>query len=245
MRIPVSCKAVIMAGGRSERMRRTAGPLHKALVPVLGVPLIERNLRILLAEGFDDIVVAISAEEAAVGRYVENSCRALADSKGARLEIHREEAPLGTIGAAREAIGRAEALLVINVDNLTSLPLRSFVQFHSQQNAALTIAAHQEPFQIPFGELHLHGDCVENYVEKPVKPIWISSGTYVLSREACTLLPRGERTNVPELVSRLLAARKHIAAFRHDCAWIDVNHAEALKKAEWLVAAADIGERYE
>src|SRR5436853_7720930 len=137
MRIPVSCRAVIMAGGRSERMGRTAGPLNKALVPVLGVPLIERNLRILLAEGFDDIVVAISAEEAAVGRYVENSCRALADSKGARLEIHREEAPLGTIGAAREAIGGAEPLVVMNGDNGQSLRVRGFVPFRWKQKAPL------------------------------------------------------------------------------------------------------------
>jgi NDP-mannose synthase len=240
MHIPVKCRAVIMAGGRSERMRRTAGPLHKALVPVHGMPLLERNLSALLAEAFDDIIVAISSSEPEVGRYVESSCRRLAESQGARLEVLREETALGTIGAAREAIGDAEALLVVNVDNLTSLPLRAFVRFHSDRNATLTIAAHQEPFQIPFGELRLNGDGVEQYVEKPVKPIWISSGTYVLSREACAFIPPGRRTNVPELVSKLITAKMRVVAFCHDSAWIDVNHAEALKKAELLVASGDI-----
>src|SRR5437588_2394609 len=115
MRIPVKSRAVIMAGGRSERMRRTAGPLHKALVPVLGIPLLERNLSTLLAEGFEDVVIAISSAEPAVGEYVESSCRGLAESRGARLEILWEETALGTIGAAREDIGDAEALLVVNV----------------------------------------------------------------------------------------------------------------------------------
>src|SRR5207253_1130314 len=139
MRRPAECRALIMAGGRSERMRRTAGPLHKALVPVLGVPLLERNLSVLFTEDFKDVVVAISSAEPGVGQYVERSCRGLAESRGARLEILWEETALGTIGAAREAIGDADALLVVNVDNLTSLPLRAFVRFHSEQNAALTI----------------------------------------------------------------------------------------------------------
>ena len=71
-----------------------------------------------------------------------------------------------------------------------------------------------------------------------MKPIWISSGTYVLSCEACKFLPEGQRTDVPQLVSMLLAAGKYVAAFRHHAAWIDVNHAEAIKKAETLVGTA-------
>ena len=73
--------ALIMAGGRSERMRTSGGPLHKALVPVLGVPMIERNLCGFLSEGFHRIVVAISASEQAVAEYVEGRGRALANAR--------------------------------------------------------------------------------------------------------------------------------------------------------------------
>src|SRR5207249_1887943 len=110
-----------------------------------------------------------------------------------------------TIGAAREAIAGAETLLVVNVDNLTSLSLGDFVAFHLEQDAALTIAAHEEHFQIPFGELNLSGHRVRGYMEKPVKPVWISSGTYVLSSAACEFIPQGQRTDVPQLVAVLLA----------------------------------------
>src|SRR5439155_11552880 len=157
MRIPVSCKAIIMAGGRSERMRATAGPLHKALVPVLGVPLLERNLRCLLSEGFRDIVVAINKAEPQIGEFLDTALRPVAESHGTQVHILWEDTPLGTIGAAREAIAGAETLLVVNVDNLTSLSLGDFVAFHLEQDAALTIAAHEEHFQIPFGELNLSG----------------------------------------------------------------------------------------
>ena len=226
-----------MAGGRSERMRATSGPMHKALVPVLGMPLLERNLRMLLEAGVKDIVVAVSSSEPAIGQYLENFGRSLLESCGAHLRILWERDPRGTIGSAREAIQGAATLLVLNVDNLTSLPLRAFVRFHREKGAALTIATHQEPFRIPFGELVLAEDCVQQYAEKPVKPIWISSGTYVLSPEACEwILPEG-RTDVPQLVERLLAAGRHVAAFRHAAAWIDVNDADAVKQAERELSA--------
>ncbi len=55
------CTAIIMAGGRSERMRSTAGQTHKALISVLGVPMIERNLLALFAQGFRNVIVAVSS----------------------------------------------------------------------------------------------------------------------------------------------------------------------------------------
>src|SRR5262245_13732898 len=185
MRMPPECWALIMAGGRSKRMRATAGPQHKALVDVRGMSLLERNLRMLLDQNVRDIVVAISTAEPAISQYLETSGRALVESLGAHLAILLERSPRGTIGVAREAIHGASTLLVVNVDNLTSLPLQRFVRFHQDRRAALTIATHQEPFQIPFGELVFNEDAVEEYIEKPVKPIWISSGTYMLSPDAC------------------------------------------------------------
>src|SRR5436309_2220809 len=123
-------QTLIMAGGRSERMRASFGPAHKSLVRVLGVPLIERNLVTLLAAGSRDITVAVSQAESDISTYVETRGRQLAAAVEARLELLRETMPLGTIGAAGIVELRAEALLIINVDNLTSLDLRGFVERH-------------------------------------------------------------------------------------------------------------------
>jgi NDP-sugar pyrophosphorylase family protein len=225
-------RTLMMAGGRSQRMRATAGPLHKALVPVSGIPLIERNLQALLLQGFRDVVVAVNERELAIGDYLQTRGRGLATEAGARLEILWEQEPLGTIGAARLAIHDAEALVVVNVDNLTSIDLQKFAAYHIEVGAAFTIATHEENFQIPFGELQLSGNHVEAYMEKAVKPIWISSGTYVAGPEATEFIFAGERTDVPQLVSRLLASGKYVAAFRHQADWIDVNDADAVRRAE-------------
>ena len=132
-----------------------------------------------------------------------------------RLERAYEETPPGTISAAREALGHADALVVVNADNFISLPLQAFLSFHQQSQAALTIATRQQAFELPFGDLRLAGDQVLQYIDKPVLRTWIAAGTYVIGREACDFLPKGQRMDLPPLVSALLNAGKPVAAFRY------------------------------
>src|SRR5262249_53699544 len=141
MHIPVKCRAAIMAGGGAGRQRPTLWPPPKAPGSVPPGPPPPKKPSTLFAGGVFGGVFSISSAEPSIGEYIEISCRGLADSRGARLEVLWEENALGTIGAARRAIGDADALLVVNVDNLTSLPLRALVNFHSEQDATLTIAA--------------------------------------------------------------------------------------------------------
>jgi NDP-mannose synthase len=228
--------ALIMAGGRSERMRATLGRGHKALVCVLGVPMLERNLCQLLAAGFDDITVAISAHEPAIADYIQGRGQALGRAHGATVSSFVEHHPLGTIGVAGALRDRSEALLVVNVDNLSTLDLKALVSHHHRSGAALTIATHHEPFQIPFGEVSVCDGRMLRYLEKPVRHIPVSSGTYVLAARACALLPRDCRTDIPQLFNRLVECGESIAAFVHEAAWIDVNDAAAVARAEELIS---------
>src|SRR4030081_1911683 len=91
--------ALIMAGGRSERMRAGGTRQHKGLRTVLGVPLIERNLRALLWFGFHRLFVAIKADDQYRGDGSAGRGRALAEKERAALETLAETQPLGTIGA--------------------------------------------------------------------------------------------------------------------------------------------------
>ncbi|HKQ62805.1 MAG TPA: sugar phosphate nucleotidyltransferase [Candidatus Polarisedimenticolaceae bacterium] len=228
--------AVIMAGGRSARMRATAGPVHKALVPVLGVALLERNLCALLAQGFRDVAVAVSAHEPDVERWVLGRGRALATAVKARLECLRERSARGTIGAVAGLEASGRSLLVVNVDNLTALPLAKLVAAHEAAGAAMTIASHVETMRAPCGELRVVDGMVTDYLEKPVTRFPASSGTYVLGAKAVALLDDERRWDVPDLVTALIARGDHVCAFPHEAPWIDVNDAAARAHAERLLA---------
>lgn len=216
--------ALIMAGGRSERMRAGGSQQHKGLRTVAGMPLIEWNVRALRRCGVDRIFVAVSAREDALVSWIAEQ----------QLEALIETRPLGTIGAVASLPRAVENAVVVNVDNLTTLDLRKLARFHAESGAAATIATHKHPFPVPFGMLELDGQRIVAYREKPALPVPISSGVYVLHRRAIDCVPAGYALDVPALVEALLAAGETVLAWPHHEAWIDVNDEGALARAQQL-----------
>ncbi len=227
--------AIIMSGGRSRRMRESLGPEHKALVQVLGVPMLERNLLTLLSYGFREIFLAINAQEATVLSFARARAAQLAQACNCELKLIVETQPLGTIGAAAEVRTSSEDLLVVNVDNLTTLDLLALLKHHRSSEAAMTVATHTEAFQVPCGQVSAHEGWITRYREKPVLPLRLSSGIYVLSQSARSAIPAGRTVGAPELVNALLDQGHKVAAFEHSSPWIDVNDSVSLRRAERLI----------
>ena len=218
--------ALVMAEGRSERMRAHGNPRHKALRLVAGRRLLDWNVQALRYFGFQDIHVAVNAREQELIDYLRR-----------RSDLHLlvERAPLGTIGAARCLPAWVSDALVVNADNLTDLDLAALARFHVAHNAAMTIATHEEAVPIQWGRLRVDGDRVVAYEEKPRVPVRVSSGTYVLNRRAIELIEGDQRVDVPELVTTLLASRQPVRAWAHSARWIDVNDETALTRAECVI----------
>jgi NDP-sugar pyrophosphorylase family protein len=228
----MNCTGLIMAGGRSARMRNGGCTTHKALRTICGVPLLERNLTELLRFDIKNIWIAVSESESELLSWLDSRGQAMAKARGGTLQVYIEARPLGTIGAARHLANCAENVLVFNVDNLTSLNLSSFVNFHLTSGAALTVASHDELFRIPFGQIEVNGTQLTAYHEKPEIPVSISSGIYALHRRAMQRIARTGPTDAPNLINSLLGAGEKVACYRHDSWWIDVNDEAALARAE-------------
>jgi NDP-mannose synthase len=232
----VTARVLIMAGGQGERMRAGGVDIPKPLVPVGGIPLLERNLLAVLQAGFHDITVAVPARAPDIAAFVSRRCRPLGASFGAQVHLFEETHPLGNIGAAAEIETQGHDLLVIYADNLTSLDLNALVAHHRDARTVLTSAVHYQPFQIPFGQVEVEGGRIRAYLEKPVHRILVSSGIFVLSPRAIRHLPPGKAASVSGLVNSLLQAEEPVSAFAHDAAWIDVNDPNAVERAEQLLA---------
>lgn len=229
---------LIMAGGRSKRMRATGSNVHKALVPVSGMTMIERNVRYLVGWGFREFTVAVSANEPELIAYLQNDGVDLAASLGARYRMLVEREPLGNIGVVRD-IPFTESLLVVYVDNLTALPLGPMAERHRTTAADLTIAAHREPVRLDYGELVTQGDKIVEYREKPLRYPLVSSGTYVLSRRAADCIAPGERLDIVQLFARARDRGYSVNAFVHDALWIDVNDWGAVTRAESMLESPE------
>jgi NDP-sugar pyrophosphorylase family protein len=216
-------------------MRASGVELPKPLVPVAGVPLIEWNLRALLLHGLDQVVVAVPAGDDAIAGFARERLAPAAVAAGASLRVLTEPTPLGNIGCAG-LLRDAGDVLVVFADNVTVLDLRALIDHHLASGAAMTLASHDEPFQLPYGRLELAGgDRVVAYTEKPELAVTVSSGTAVLSPAATGLLAADTPTGMADLARELLRAGLPVRAFRHQAPWVDVNDAAAIPRAERLL----------
>jgi NDP-sugar pyrophosphorylase family protein len=227
-----------MAGGMGERMRASGVGIPKPLVRVAGTTLLEHNARLLLLWGLRDIVVSISA--GAGGEQVRRSCaesvQPIVDEAGGDLELLVEQQPLGNIGCAGLLGRRASTVVVVYTDNLTTLNVADVLAAHSASCADLTLACHEQQFQMPYGQLELLGDRVRDYREKPTFNATVASAISVLGAHALRTLPSDSPTGLAQLARRLIDNGRHVVAYRHQEPWVDVNDASGLPVAEGLVS---------
>ena len=150
--------AMIIAGGMGTRMAQSGVLVPKAIVPVAGMPMLERNFRQLVRHGFDRIVVAVSQANMQVVDFANTHLRALAAELNVSLETSIETTPLGNIGPVQAEAERGEDLMVVYADNLTALDLTAVYESHCSSSAAMTLAVHEQPFRMPFGEVQTDGE---------------------------------------------------------------------------------------
>jgi NDP-sugar pyrophosphorylase family protein len=217
-------EALILAGGKAERLGEAAQGNPKPLVPVAGFPLAEYTVARLVDAGVTRAIVACQAGQEEV--FV-NALAGL----GAEIEPVGEPEPLGRGGGLRYAASRRREdgpVLALNGDELLDVDYRALVDAHDSAGAAATIVVAQ--VRSPFGVVDLgDDDLVTGFREAPVLEQWVNSGVYVLGPDALERLPeRGdhEQTTFPEL-----AAERRLRAYRHRGVWLTVNTPKDLRRA--------------
>ncbi len=223
-------EAIILAGGKAERLGDTAAGRPKSLVPVAGRPLAAYQVAALAAAGVDHVILSCAA---GVGGEFERELTGL----GADVTIAEEPEPLGRGGGLRfAAASRRENgdFYALNGDELLALDLSALLDRHHEAGAAATITVTQP--ESSFGVVQVDGgDMVTGFEEAARVPYWVSCGVYVLGDEAAEALPeRGdhETSTFPQL-----AEAGRLAAYRYDGIWITVNTPKDLRRAEEYVTA--------
>jgi NDP-sugar pyrophosphorylase family protein len=223
-------EAIILAGGKGERLGEAAEGRPKPLVRVGGRPLAAYAVGRLVEVGVERVIVSCAAGHEST---FEDELAGL----GAEIVAAGEPEPLGRGGGLRFAAGRREQtgpVFALNGDELLDVDFGALLGRHREADAAATITV--APLRSPFGVVELaEDDRVAGFREAPQLPHWVNAGAYVLEEEALARLPeRGdhERTTFPEL-----AAAGRLAAFRHEGVWLTVNTPKDLRLAGDFLSA--------
>ena len=230
--------ALILAGGRGERLRPLTDTLPKPMVPVGGKPVLQRQTEWLTSAGVTDVVFLAGYSWQAVQAHFQDG-----SAHGFRAHYSIEDAPLGRGGAIRQGMAQLpateEAVIVTNGDVVTELPLARLLDRHRQ---ALSAASDHmatlvvTPFRSPYGIVDLdESDGVSGFREKVELPFWINAGIYALQRSIEPLLPEigdHETATFPAL-----AEQGRLAALRYSGYWSSIDSFKDLREAEERLAA--------
>ena len=223
--------AVIMAGGRGERLRPLTDTVPKPMIHVAGRPILERIILHLVGAGIRQIFLAVNYKADVIEAHFGNGVRF-----GCTIEYLRETTPLGTGGALSLLPSMPQKpILVLNGDLLTQFDVDSLLAFHTGGGYHATVGLHEYTHTVPFGVVDIVDDCIVSMREKPSE-VWLTNaGIYVLEPSVVARVPRGSEYPLPALIEECLDRRERVGAFRIETDWIDVGHQGELKRARGLV----------
>jgi dTDP-glucose pyrophosphorylase len=211
--------ALIMAGGFGSRMGNLTETTPKALLKVLGVPLIERIVKKLAITRIKTIYVSTYYLKEKIIDYLGNG-----EKYGVNIIYLHEESPLGTGGALRLIQERNfDNILITNCDILTDLNFDNFLNFHIKQEAIATMAIKEHIIMNPYGVVDFnHIDFIAT-LEKPIYKSFVNAGMYLLNIEALKLLGDTGRIDMPDIFEKLVTLEYKPKVFPIHENWGDIG----------------------
>jgi NDP-sugar pyrophosphorylase family protein len=169
-------QALILAGGKGERLRPYTEDRPKVMVPILGRPLVEYQVRWLKANGVDRIVFLGGYLHEVIAAYFGDG-----SDFGIRIDYSLEETPLGRGGALKQGFAHIpeheELVIGTNGDVLTAEPLDPFIEAHRASGALASVLL--APLVSSYGIADVDDQLrIRGFREKPVLPYWINAYTY-------------------------------------------------------------------
>ena len=230
-------QAVILVGGEGTRLRPLTYGTPKPMVPLFGVPFLERTIVRLRDAGVEEIILAAGYLPEAISAHFGDGSRFRT-----RVTYAIEASPLGTAGALRNVADRINGpFFVLNGDVLTDLDLRAMRAFHEKSGGVGVLHAISVEDPSAFGCIE-HDDegRVTGFVEKPpreeARTSDINAGTYLLEPRILAGIPSGRSVSIErEVFPRLIAEGESLYAFITSDYWLDVG-----RPAQYIQAHDDV-----
>ena len=223
--------AVLMAGGKGERLRPLTEKTPKPLLPVGDRPIIDHNIDRLISYGIKHISVTVNY----LGEQLEEHFRE--PHKEVQVQTVREPKFLGTIGSikfVKEFYN--DTVLVMNSDLFTNINYEDFYLHFKEHDADMSVAAVPYSVSIPYGILDLEGRRdIKGLIEKPTYDYYANAGIYLIKKSAFDLIPENTFFNATDLIEALIAAGRKVVRFPLNGTWIDIGNPQEYKRANDLV----------
>ncbi len=197
-------KVVIMAGGKGTRIAELFPDIPKPLIPVDGMPILEREIRSLALQGFKDIILTVGYLAEKIVKYFGDGSQL-----GVKIDYFIEETPLGNAGALfrmREKIGD-EPFFLLNADAAFDVDFNRMLEYHREKGGLVTIFTHPNSHPYDSGLIVADDDSkvLAWLAKEDNRPQWyvnrVNAGLHIIDPKVLDLclknLETDENTHLP------------------------------------------------
>lgn len=221
-------KAVILAGGLGTRLRPFTEIIPKPLLPIGEKSVLEIQIERLKGCGFNEIYLATNYKSKYIEDFFGDGSR-----YGVKLEISKEDKPLGTAGPLLLLKDKlTEPFVVMNGDILSLVKFDELYNFAVSQDALLTISIKKEVVPFDFGNIFFEGNKVTGIEEKPDIVSYILAGIYVMKPEIFKYFPPNEYFGMDLLIKKMLSVGENIVKYDLNEYWLDIGRIDDYYQAQ-------------
>lgn len=222
--------AVLMAGGKGERLRPLTEKTPKPLIKVGDKCIIDYNIDNLISYGIKNISVTVNY----LGEQLEEHFSKERD--GIKIKTVREPKYLGTIGSIKFVeTFHNNTILVMNSDLFTNIDYEDFYIHFKEHKADMSVAAVPYIVKIPYGVFNLEGRNIKGVTEKPTISYYANAGIYLIKKELLKFIPENEFYNATDFMDILINSGYQVIRYPISGYWIDIGQHDELERAKEIV----------
>lgn len=228
-------KAVILAGGLGSRISEETVARPKPMIEIGGRPILWHIMKIYAAHGISDFVICLGYKGYVIKEYFANYFLHMSDVTldlaNNSMHVHHQTAEswrvtLVDTGENTQTGGRLkrvqnylrdEPFCMTYGDGVSDIDVTALIAHHAKSGLHATVTAVQPPGR--FGALHMEGDRVHGFIEKPHGDGgWINGGFFVLNPAVFDYIS-SDATLWEQEPLQQLAADGQLSAFQHTGFW--------------------------
>ena len=222
--------AVLMAGGKGERLRPLTEKTPKPLLKVGDKCIIDYNIDRLMDYGVRHLSVTVNYLKEQLEEHFSEP------RNGIKVDTVREPKFLGTIGSIMFVENfYNDTVLLMNSDLFTNIDYEDFFLHFKEYDADMSIAAVPYTISVPYGIFELEGRNVKGVLEKPTYNYYANAGIYLIKRELLNLIPKDTFFNATDFMDMLMQKGYEVIRFPLNGTWIDIGNPQEYQKAKELV----------
>jgi NDP-sugar pyrophosphorylase family protein len=221
--------ALLLCGGLGTRLRSVISDKPKPLALIDGRPFLDIIIDYLYDRGIRRFVLAVGYMAEAIERQYRDG------KKDSRIVFSRENQPLGTAGAVKnaQALIKSPDFLVMNADSFSGFDPDDFLRYHLDKKALVSIALVNNPLAKEVGRVRVDGSGkIISFSEKKERAPGenlVNAGIYLFNERIFKLIPADIKFS---LENDLFPGLDNCYGYVIDNALIDIGTPEGYAQAK-------------